>query len=232
MKCEKFEQQMQWLLDCRRQPEIDSRLIAHAQGCADCRQQLKAHEMLVDGMTKLELPPMSADFSHQVVGEVLRPRLSLRNISIAAGLLAVAASLLIAAVVLRGNIVPRGNSQNSDEIANFQPVQPNSPTIKSQNVEVALEVGPAGTTDLASDELTQQYEQMLESWTQQMPALSMEQMKSVDQWPEGLRPVVSSFGSAWEVLRLSLPIGQSRSTDEPQTENDAKKDPLAQKDLG
>lgn len=225
MKCEKFDQQMQWLLDCRRQPEFESRLIAHAQGCARCRQQLEAQEMLADGLAMLELPPMSADFSQRVVGEVLRPRLSLRSISIAAGLFAVAATLLIAAVALRSNFVPSWNSQNSGQVANHRPVQPKRQAIESQNVESVVGVDPAGNTDLTSQELTQQYHQLLESWKQQVPALSFERIKSVDQWPEELRPIVSSFGSAWEILRLSLPIGQSQSSDEPQAGYYAKKVP-------
>lgn len=95
MQCDKFEAHVQDLLDRRESPEKDSTLRQHALVCDRCAETLAAQEALFAGLRDVRVPELSADFTERVLiaSKSRRDGGSWRTLAL--GLCALAAALLI-----------------------------------------------------------------------------------------------------------------------------------------
>ena len=74
MQCDKFDNQINELLDRRDHPLEDAGVTAHAEDCDRCRRRLDGCVAMLDGMSLPRLPQFRDDFSAKVVSEVAAPQ--------------------------------------------------------------------------------------------------------------------------------------------------------------
>ncbi|MEX0939284.1 MAG: hypothetical protein WDZ59_15585 [Pirellulales bacterium] len=103
MQCEKFESQLNEVLDRRAMVENEAELVRHARVCDRCGELLAGYETLLDGVELLHVPEINVDLGERVVAELARDRASAgawRSPAVIGGLFALAAALMLAAVPL------------------------------------------------------------------------------------------------------------------------------------
>lgn len=194
MNCDKFEQRLHFLLDRRRRPERDARLISHCQTCRNCRQILETQEAIFDSLELFETPRISDDFSDQVLASLQPPRpLLVRYTRLIAAVAAVVAIALVPLLWPSQTSPPKSPTQVVSRPALPDPSVPVQPKIHSEKDDAAL----------ANDYLV-----MLQNWTENFPQVPLDRFESVSQLPNGLYPVASSFNEAATLLRRTLPGGK------------------------
>src|SRR5262245_172997 len=104
MNCQEFEHRLNAILDERGDPTTDSRLLAHARYCPQCRELITGQRLLLSGVRKLTMPELGEDFSRRVMAQVVvRPAavVSAGRAWLALGvILASAAAVLLAVSVV------------------------------------------------------------------------------------------------------------------------------------
>lgn len=222
MQCHEFEERMHALLDERRLPQSDARLLAHAEQCPDCRLNLRAWEMLSQnlGQASSHLPP--GGFAQRIVSQVeVRPaayRSTTRyRIWLLAGAAATAAAVALLALTIGQNrhrpkpgppAIAAPDSPAEDRALAGSPVADNAPEKKPVSAESLAQeqtsqVSP-GELSRADVDSLQQYSQAFQSLASQVPQ-AVERLDEVEQATPGLRPVRTSFSLAIGTIRRTIP---------------------------
>ncbi len=201
MRCDKFENRLQLLLDQRRVPERDSQLVAHAQRCTACREVLSLQSQLFDALELVEIPELPAEFAHNVVA-LVQPAPNVDRVwprfRIAPILLAVAATLLLA-LLPTAIIWLRSNGQ---EMALDHKQQENLP-----ETPVAAEAADGGNWwALSRSSLATLYP----------TDVRQRHREQVENFADELRPIATPFTTAATALRRTIPVGKSREEGQPQ----------------
>jgi hypothetical protein len=231
MKCTDFEHRLNQLLDDRLRPESDPQLLAHAEGCFDCREMLAAQESLFLGMAQLKrrsVSDMEAGFGPRVLSELnaseaqisLPPpaRQPIRWTSVLSVSLAV-----LMAVSVGMWIVARNNRQN----AIAQPPTEKDPTglalIQPGGAGRTKEVSPPQTApasqpgELAATppffSLQADLDGAMATITSRWQSSNQWHMESIDveQYAPGIRPIRESFEVAIDALLKTIPPGKKES---------------------
>jgi hypothetical protein len=220
MHCAGFEARLNELLDDRRRPECDDELLAHAETCDSCREDLALSEQLFAGLEMSHPPLVRKNFARDVVAEVMgalpvevplaemvepRRRGNRALLWRIAGTV-VAASLLLALVPLANRLGREPNQPAPLVVDDANPADPPPPTaLVNAQPATHAPVTPAATSDAipASVYVNALYENL--------PDVPVE--KSVNRFP-GLRPVATSVGLTIGVVRRTIP-GQSTQSRPP-----------------
>lgn len=234
MKCTDFENRLNELLDDRLSPQNDATLIAHAAGCADCREVLAAHESLFRGLAVLNHRTVAPELGKQVLREFTAP-------AVAAGaqvtslpplplptkrrwfpLLATAAAVLLAVglsiwIVNRNRNArlavqpaPRGGHGN---LAIIKPGNRTTPAQLSPAPLVAppqaIAVQPAPSAE-ESEAYRQAMASLASQWSTnaQYPQWPHVETINVEQYAPGIRPIRESFEVAIDALWRTIPAGR------------------------
>jgi hypothetical protein len=150
MQCDKFENQINELLDRREHPLEDAAVTAHADDCDRCRRRLDACAALLDGMAFTQLPRFSDDFSARVVAQAAAPPVEIhrqngRRSRWVVRLLSVAALVLIVAIPAAIHGLRTETSGLAD---NPTPdVEPPSELVSADQPEVAVQGNEARASD-------------------------------------------------------------------------------------
>jgi hypothetical protein len=221
MQCENFESRLNQILDRRARPETDEMLLAHAATCEPCRELLAVGELLFDGVDLLETPEISPGFARRVVDK-LAPRH--RTSSFAPGrwlgpAAAVAALLVVAVISGRHLWWPSGRmvaSPGSGQPTKSISTAPGTLAVTSpptKRVAPSASQRPSVTRPAAviAEPTNDDYRELLETLAHRLPDVPRDSLESVEQIPDGLRPIATSFNVAIGLLRRTLPGGK----DEP-----------------
>ncbi|HUE72262.1 MAG TPA: hypothetical protein VMP01_15365 [Pirellulaceae bacterium] len=222
MQCHEFEERMHTLLDERRLPQSDARLLAHAEQCPDCRLNLRAWEVLSQNLDQASshLPP--GGFAQRVVSQLeVRPAeygAPTRYRSwLLAGAAATAAAIGLLAVTIGQNrhrpkpappAIAAPDSPAENRALATSPVVDIGPDNKPVNAESltqeqSLQASPAELSRADVDSL-QQYSQAFQSLASQVPQ-AVERLDEVEEATPGLRPVRTSFSLAIGTIRRTIP---------------------------
>lgn len=236
MQCEKFEARLQDLLDQRERPELDARLLDHAETCDNCRETLALQERLFTGLELFEPPALSEAFAARVVARHQADLPTTAHASqsqrlmwrLFAGMLA--ASVLVAVVTFAMRERPAALEPTS-EIAEQTPPQSLAPSI----VQAAPQPAPLPPTPVAprpdvllQNRLALQFVgtapefldgqatgRMIREVTTSFPEVAV-----MEENIPGIRPITSSFSLTIGMVRRTLPGGQEnteRAAPKPQT---------------
>lgn len=219
MQCHEFGERMHTLLDERRLPQSDARLLAHAEQCRDCRLNLRTWEMLSQnlGQASSHLPP--GGFAERVVSQLEIRLAAYRStnryrIWLLAGAAATAAAVALLALTVGQNLhrpkpgspaiaapdspAALATSPVTGIASDNMPVNPESLTR-----EPSIPVSPAELSRADVDSL-QQYSQAFQSLASQVPQ-AVERLDEVEEATPGLRPVRTSFSLAIGTIRRTIP---------------------------
>jgi hypothetical protein len=242
MKCTDFENRLNELLDDRLAPQDDASVVAHASGCADCREVLAAHEGLFRGLALLSRRTVSPELGKKVLREFNSPGAALPPLPPAPRrgwlpMLATAAAILLAVglsiwIVNRNRNprfaiqpAPRGGHGNLAIIKPSNRTQPKetlapAPLVAPQPPQVAnVQPGPVPTP-----EENEAYRQTMASLASQWSANG--QWSANPQWPHvetlnveqyapGIRPIRESFEVALDALLRTIPSGKKETRPTP-----------------
>jgi hypothetical protein len=220
MQCHEFEERMQALLDERRLPQSDARLLAHARSCAECSQWLLAQELLFRSLGRALSPAPSGDFAERVLCQVeaqpdWRRRGTPGRVWLAAGVAATIAAVALLALSLalnRGPGKPARGLITAPTRATAESVPapslavgngPNRAPIDSALPLVTGRQQTASPIGASSDvESFEQYSQAIQSLASQV---TPERLDEVEEATPGLRPVKTSFSLAIGTIRRTIP---------------------------
>ena len=218
MRCREFENRMNDVLDQRLAPERDEVLLRHAGECAPCRRMLDSQGALFVGLTRLKTPALSNRFAADVLVRAVAPAVESvggvqrgakkKWLGIAAGLVSIAAVLLIAVLIglLRQDpdrpmLVKKETtsvSKNIDVARNSLPSTIARPPV------VANVVKPPSIDPREPSHDYAQYREAINSLTAQLPS-AVERIDEVQQSTPAIRPLRASFSMAIGTLQRTIP---------------------------
>jgi hypothetical protein len=219
MQCHEFAERMHTLLDERRLPQSDARLMAHAHACPDCHLNLRAWETLSQSMRPASVQVPSGGFAQRIVSqlEVRRaghgPTTRFR-LWLLAGAVATAAVALLALTMGQNPHRPKPglptisapNSAPVDRgLATSSVVNkaPDEKTVDAHGSAQTPNVSPVEPNWTGVNSL-QQYSQAFQSLASHVPQ-AVERLDEVEEATPGLRPVRTSFSLAIGTIRRTIP---------------------------
>jgi len=225
MQCEELRWRLHQLLDQRRHPDADPRIVSHAQRCGQCRELLDAYDALYDGLESMPLPPSDPGMALRVLGELRHVRRGRqRRMYAGIGIVATAASLLITA----GLSFTRTNG-GSDQPNHARATAWDRPSGGIHRIE---RLGTGRLTNARHMDAERQYLAMYKMTVDVMTALPRAVLGTVPETRTGIphggparwiqpvansmRPLTSSVSAALGVLRHTLP-GKPHNTKSPET---------------
>jgi predicted anti-sigma-YlaC factor YlaD len=122
VRCRRFKERLDTVLDERRRPEQDAQLRSHARHCPDCDSWMKSQAMALAALESMPDEECPADFAFRVLqsAEPVRRPLHWRRWAVAA--LTVAAGLLLA--ILGWKSPERAQNRPETPIAEQSPAVP------------------------------------------------------------------------------------------------------------
>jgi hypothetical protein len=175
MRCDEFETRLNELLDRRIAPDDDSTLCSHAHRCRKCADSMAAHLAVTAALR--DLPPESPDeaFRFAVMNQLVNEQAAPVDRRRWQWTIALVAT---AASALLAFTLWRGA------------VNPGDPSGLGE--------------DVVSIELPPEFNQFAEE-TQQIAAhITTRQLEVMSEFAEGIKPVATSFGAAYDALRHTL----------------------------
>ena len=212
MNCREFEDQLDHLLDERREPQADPRLTAHARECDPCQQLLAGQRVLFTALKQAPLPPTSGSFARRVVQQAA-PQVSVVHKGLSpqrawwaiATLLASAAAVLIAVSLIwqaRQGAEPQQGSAvvKNLELKNHRPNQRSAPPsglalsqadwiVEVPRLPSRIRVGYRGTMDNLAIALPE----------------TVQRLDEVEHYAPGIRPIRITFGVMIDALWRTIP---------------------------
>lgn len=217
MNCRAFEERLNLLLDERSFPQHDALLQSHAQDCGNCRQVLHAQARLLSGLELFEPPPLSVNFTDQVLAEWAHSgesspttparrwnRLALAGWATVAAILLVVVSLAFQAgpdlgVTQSDRPAAPNNAQNP--LAGTQAMASgHSSTLPHKDAVRRLPT----SLDNPGGVRYREYREAIHGLAMRLPD-AVEQLETVEAYAPGIRPVRASFSVAIDALRRTLP---------------------------
>ncbi|MFV2066847.1 MAG: hypothetical protein ACC645_07670 [Pirellulales bacterium] len=225
MQCEELKQRLHQLLDQRRHPDADPRIVSHTQRCGRCRDLLDAYHALVDGLDSMPMPESDHGVASRVLAELETVRQHRqRRIRHRIGMLLTAACLLVAAG-LSFTGADRGRDNPGDSLANGWGDQ-------SAKQRIVERLGAGGLPYDGTMDAERQYLAIYQMTIDAMTALPEAVLGTAPgeqsagahagpaRWMEpmanSIRPLTSSVSAALGVLRRTLP-GKPHNGKSPET---------------
>lgn len=231
MHCEQFESRLQQLLDRRMQAQFDDRLLAHARHCAHCRETLHTWTVLRDGFEMSQRAETSPGFTERVMARVppaaTAPR---RRKSFIAATTAFAAMLVVALIPLWQGFYH--GADHSPETAAARSADtstlPEEPQIKPRSAQPSLPTSHesvpylpvntmAGRDHPFVGSVTREHWHLFRGFADQLAAVPVDRLETVEKMPGGLRPIANSFQVALMLLRRTLPGSDSQPNQRSQS---------------
>lgn len=211
MRCEAFESRLHQILDRRQRPEHDDQLRAHALGCPTCHRMLDAQERLFAGLELFDAPRDEAPQSAVIVRDLLQAESAPRKRKKArwiGPLILLAASLLVAALAWSPPTSPSTAPQADDLV-----VQPSQPFDRDLAVDTVQSLHDGLDSAGQAGEYLGNIASTL---PEQLP--TVDSLSRIDSpvLSKGLRPLASSFNSAFTVIRRTIPVGRGADPNSPQ----------------
>lgn len=222
MRCREFEDRMNDVLDQRLAPERDEVLLRHAGECTSCRRILDGQAVLFAGLNRLDTPFPANGFAADVLVRAQRGA-NKKWLGIAAGLVSIAAVLLVAVLIgllrqdpARPTVVQKETApapQNIEVARNSLPsTVARPPTLANVAKSPSMEPQKPGH-DYA------EYREAINSLTARLPS-AVERIDEVQQSTPAIRPLRASFSMAIGTLQKTIPNrGQKREQRHPRPDS-------------
>ncbi len=181
MRCQELEDRLNALLDARREIQADPDMADHLADCAACALKVSAYQRLLEGTAAIEIPEPSEEFAQRVLEACPSPRrASWQGMSLAALMLATAATILIAILVGQPGSTPE-TPDNEISVWQENALAPDVVYVACLNTGEAVVAIPGTVRKVASD----------------------------TQLAGRIRPVTGPVEAAWEAFRRVLPSSTS-----------------------
>jgi hypothetical protein len=213
MRCDELEDRIHQCLDRRISPRLEEALRDHAQNCGRCRETLSTYEQLLDGLHFFEEPPISEDFTQNVISQASVPRPRRRWLVTGLVVSAIAASLLLA-FLLRFS-----SSPGSPEIASPNPVAPTDQDLAVANPISAPDGTPHQIEEGNYHEKGVSVSRVNLIWGELAARWNVDQWEPVDRLSGGFAPITTPLSVAIDEIRSTIPLGRSSSGKEPQSDS-------------
>lgn len=196
MQCAKFEQQLQSLLDDRKDVDQDKTLLAHSKVCESCSSMLRAQTRIFAEL-KL-LPPLSDEqhLAHRVLDQLRIDQRRRKNRRLVLIAFATAATILIALLPFAGD---RVRMRQDGEL---------------RGGRLAI-VTPAPQNSLSEQE-TEDLRLVMRQLLMRISDRRLEMLEPVDQLTNSIRPLALTFNFALDTLRRTLPGYSEPQSIDPQ----------------
>lgn len=200
MECKTFEHRMQLLLDERQEPNADDALQRHAAECPPCQSRLEAQAKLFAGLSLLGASDSACATQAIVPASSARGTFRYRSVF---GMAAI-----VAAVTLL--VVWRDAPRQGGEYA----TPPEQERFVQQSPLPPLEEPAQAPAIIAAPQFLQLDALAANLSPASLPNATLQRMEQAG-LARGLRPLASSFQTAFGVLRKTIPVGRERQ-DPPQ----------------
>jgi hypothetical protein len=229
MRCREFENRLNAVLDLRLPPEADPLLAAHAIHCDECRQLMSLQAVLLDDLSRRNLPPLPRDFAGRVVATarreapvlVARPRTSRMWLAMGAVLTSAAVMLLAVSLVRfarRGERVAVETGNQESKFAGKAPRQPSRLAVIQPGAGRRKVAPPQPEAISGADWLIEaprlpnrlrEYRGAIDELVVSLPDAAS-RLDEVEQVAPGIRPLRATISTIWETLSLTNPAAGTK----------------------
>jgi hypothetical protein len=205
MHCSEFEARLNELLDRRIAPDDDGALCSHARRCPECADSMAAHLALTAALK--DFPPELPDETFRFA--VMNRWESEHNNSGATGNRSL--PVLNFEKTEAFNSLPHSHGQTSFARASRQRQWLLTALVTAASLFLAFTLWrsfnpnpPAPATSNIAD-----YDRLAEETQQLAAVIATRQLEMMNDFAEGIKPVASSFGAAYDALRRTLPASNA-----------------------